>query len=1070
MENIVTGQDNDPRQEAQEGRPNIPRGTQSSATESPGTVVGDSMGEVIGDLPLKAQSQEMLQEPLQGETTGVGFDSHIPAVSIGQAPYLTNNPRVQMLLPDIPNYQEQMRQMPIEDRSPRLLDMNLPSPFRTPLPPLANDETLQRISEQFGAAIRQRNATELHSRLRQFVDYQPWKYADTTSEPSSVSTSIPSSTSTVPDRLYSPFGIGNRGRSGDIISSNPVVQNLSEQLGAAVRTLGGLGQDALEFAQGNRDGRLFNNTVREGLAFLESVQGVPTGEPNQYRFNPLRGEFGELGRGWVGAVNYAMNLPEQLAWASVYSTLDLGRAIGQAIPSLQEIADGAPLIDMTRVNMPSEFNQPFYRYIQAATGVDLDLVNFNDSGGNRYLAMIPADRPLNEQIVAGGIGFLGSLMFGSVVDNGIQILQRRAPMIAEGLRRGNNLPQSIAAANRLDRVQQIRRASRPVPTFEPVEERPLTRTPDNLPELEDDYDNLIRQAANRGDNAEAARLVRESAQRASNNIQSRPANIPVVNISPTEMAQTLRANPQMDVPLPSLRPRTNAELSYVARQLGILREQHVLSNEQIDVLGQLFPDTFQRFGSPINVGDDITEAIRQAPTPEEAGRIVRESARLIQEQNDELRRAFQNGTEIPESAYRRAEQIANMPPTEKISLWGDEVPSYLRNVDENTARQLLRNEDVAVAASHGMQQLEGEIDTLRFEILKQGSRLDGDLGKFTRGNVADEIQTWAQHGRVIPGTQVQELLPPEVPNLTGTIGGNWYHGTRQADIFGVNFHHGTPHEYGVGLYLTDSPDYARVASFAGRTPNNPVPGTTRLLEGGVLNKVNAEVRNPLDITGDIEESVRDVFRRAVNDIGGSEAVTKEYQRLMRNRGTDKAWVSFREAYGNVTGGRLPELMYRGFSTQVSNGLRLAGFDGVLDARRGVLVALPDLDGRIRGVAAPLEFTPPASKLQQTYARHWMDANAHSVLQHPVTEAAELQSRMALENAAMEQLLTEYNKNAPDALKATQELMSSERQAINMSRAQGEANIMEAVQTAPEAAMETPAFKKYRDTPLDEACL
>lgn len=1064
MENIVTGQDNDPRQELQQERPNIPRGTQTTADGAQSDQSGASVGNVMGSLPLSAQ------QPPQ-ETTGVGFDSHIPAVSVGVPPWLEDNARTGVLLPDIPNYQEMMRQNVPVPRQPQVTGIDTPSPFRTIVPPQVGNDTLQRLGTQFDSAIRERNQLELHSRLRQFIDFRPWRYVDTTSEPSAVSTSIPSSTSTVTDRLYSPFGIGSRGRSGDILTSNPVVSNLGEQVGAAARTVGGLGQDLFEFVTGNKDGQLFNNTVREGSRFIESISGAPDpNNPGQYQINPLRGYFGEMGRGWAGAANYIFNLPQQIVMSSVYSTLDLGIALNQAMPSLQEWVDGAPPIDMTQVNMPDEFNQPFYRYGQAFSGVDLDLVNMRDGSGNRYLSMIPVDRPLGEQLGWGGLAFLGSLAIGGNVDDLVSLGIRRTPTAIDAIRRLENPIAAVRAAETLEQAQAARRAYRPVPTFNPVEQAPLERAVGNAPGL--DYDVLIRQASERGDTAEAARLVRESAQRAREALETPPA----IN-SPTEMAQALDVAPQISVPPPVLVNRSNEQLSHLARQAGILKNDSTLSNEQVDVLAQIFPDVFSRYGNPVEIGENVPGlAIRATDDPVEAARLARESARLIREQNDELRSMLLKNGEVPESAIRRAEQIVNLPPGERVSIWGDEVPDYLRVADEGFARQVLESDDIATAASRGMQQLEGEIENLRFEILRQGTRLNKELSNYVRGNVADEIQTWAQHGRIVPGTQVQELLPPEVPNLTGTIQKEWYHGTRQSDLFGVNFAHGTPHEYGIGLYLTDSPDYARVAARSSRTPNNPVPGTTRLAEGGIVNTVRPEVRNPLVIgkTGSIDTSrlqeIRDAFIRALRDTTGDDALAKKYSRMLGEGDIREAWVSARQVYAESTGTRIPELLYRGFSTQVSNSLRELGYDGVLDPSRGILVALPDLAGRVRGVAVPIESVPPPSKIQQTFARHWMDAEVAASIRSPVTEANELQSRLALENSLMEDLVSRYNMDAPEAMKATQNLIEAERAAIASRRAARETEIAQAVRNAPDAAMETPDFQPFKNTDMEEPCL
>ena len=447
---------------------------------------------------------------------------------------------------------------------------------------------------------------------------------------------------------------------------------------------------------------------------------------------------------------------------------------------------------------------------------------------------------------------------------------------------------------------------------------------------------------------------------------------------------------------------------------------------------------------------------------------------LQRQQNDVIRETGEAG---PEEAARANQMIRQSQPGDSLSntiRWQlDEAPNDMTG-STRLAQSYLETSDDFVGASRGLQDLELEIDNLRRGIIERSNRLvgQGDLAKYGRGAINDEITTANLYDNVVPGTQIQDLLEPVEPANIVDDGVAWYHGTKQQGIDRVNFHHGAAHEWGVGLYVTRDADYANVAARAARTPNNPVPGTTRLRPdgSGAIYQIQADASSVIDALAPASKGVIEQFSSAVRTIFG-----KRFSEYWDNNiGAPNAgdmWIRTRELYSDFKGDRIPELRYREFSREVSNKLHQTGYRGIEDAGRGQRLLFPDPDGRIPMRAIPVqEGIGSDSKLESLYARRWMDAELHDRMKSPVTEAWELQSRVRTENSMMEEMFKAYNPAERQTEKLLSDMLQQERQLQADTRALGEMDLEDLQASAPEAAMKTPEFERFQNTKLDDPCI
>lgn len=222
-------------------------------------------------------------------------------------------------------------------------------------------------------------------------------------------------------------------------------------------------------AENNRALGNLGNQLLQGFAPQETADSRPGDE--QYRIDPLRGYFGEMGAGLPGLALYTASAAGGVLGASIYTATDAVGALAGRQPQ------GRP-----------GFN-PLFRYGQLAQGVDLGFFNNQGINNQRYLATIlPTDGGKFQQDnprayaaafgISAAVGLGLDIFTGGIADNAALALtraaRRRAGYIAtRGIAGANILPNSTAsqALARLQAQQNARRAGnarRGIPDFDPT--------------------------------------------------------------------------------------------------------------------------------------------------------------------------------------------------------------------------------------------------------------------------------------------------------------------------------------------------------------------------------------------------------------------------------------------------------------------------------------------------------------------------------------------------------------------------------------------------------------------------
>lgn len=1134
MDNIVTGGSvNLPNNTPQGSLVPVPEDN-SAELSSAVTAANAAAGNIVAETAAQETQEEALpteqgNTPPTGETglaapSGPPIQAIQPITSIGLPPWLVNNPNIQQLMPDIPNWREyvieaQRNAALGEPRNERTL-LDIPYAYPQASTPLLDDSTGRNLSRLFDEMQTRDREQALRSELGRFMDIRP------PGQELSNNPGVPNSNRSIL-RNNMRQGTGEPETSG-----NPIVRfaqdwfNRSrtqvEVLGSAAQDLwsmlsGGEGSEeqrqafdnlVYEYVLGNpttgeSSGEPINNaadTLRElGQVFPRATQrgleglsnALPEEDPTTvsgYRNDWTNGYFGEYGRGWVGAFNTGLSFFENLGMAGVYSATDLAvgltNRVGLDVPYLRD------------VNVDFDNSGPLYRFRQAFGGVDLDVTNVRDGSGNRYLNFIDPNADTQTQIQQGAAGLAISAIFGGGVDDALSGGLRVARTYAEAYRRTGDVQQALEASSRLRRIQDLRRARQSVPTFSGQREVNVNSENPNLPPV---YSPAVGELPELSPSAGVVVNLDEF---------TNPVPSPdwsSFNIAPVQLMEEFNIDPMATPPLPFMSPRTNDELLNLGQQLGdIDLSQDILTNADIQRLQQVFGGTYSRFGRSV----EFIEGLRQQRQAGEIGarleaqrlgrqeqeariemlidegveletiratlddtHIVRQS-QLQVEQNNALRRTGEP-TADDESRVQELIRLSDEPTLSNTIIWEvDESPKSLR-ADPRNVQEYLGDMDNYMGASRGLQDLETEMDALRRTIIRDAQPViaDGYLVKYGRGRIADEIATSTLYDNVIPGTQVQELLPPIEPPVTPAVEG-WYHGTKQLDIQNINYHHGAAHEWGLGLYLTSDTAYANVASRAYRTENNPVPGTTRLQpEGqGQIFSVHTDATNFLEANSVSPSDVFQEFSGAVRAIFGKRFA----EQWRENIGTPTAgelWLRTRQLYADLRNQPVPEVRYREFSREVANRLKNKGYDGIQDNTRGMRLIFPGTDGRISMNAIPFQTgIGIGNKTEALYARHWMDAELRKSLPSPVTEAWENQSRIKLGNAMMEDLMKAYGPAARQTQELLQDMLDMERKLSAEVHALNQTDLDTLIESAPEAALRTPEFERYRDTPIDDPCI
>ena len=1070
MENIVTGQSSDTRLQEQNDRPTIPRGTQG--TETQGAFTGSSVP-VPSDFPtmgapelgggeqsLANQTLTGLSQPTQGQeqnqqvaTPVLDQNTGSQLSPYGLAPWL-NDPGVQLLMPDVPNYLNRLRQQDTIAPPPQTGQTTpLPPIFRTRNPVLASPDYVNRMNEEYRSARTEATFRDSLSTKMGISDYLAESGRRSPIDRSMPGgTAIPDSLSNVPAGLYRNFNGGVQ-----VEQPESIVGNLIEQGGAVINLAGAaatqLWNNFWTLDPNQRQNGMNEETEAAWNNFVQSFVSPddPTTEESDSLFAPSRGFFGEQGRGWLGAANYYVFSPtQQSLMASLYSVSDLGRAIQQGF----EVENGRININPANVRTEEFNNRPFHRFQQALEGRDLSFTNVRVPGDDRYFALIPQNASENVQLGAGILGFTLDLLTGGVTDALTDSAVATARVSATQALRGElgnaaNIPRNWNIAQRLNRISELRRSRANIPEFTPNRPSTTIRTgqeaaqppttqqaqqpqvqvettqqasPSSTPlqstTPETETTTLQNQAPNqptsnqvtaqplpltlenipefmrriRGEDVTPTEIV-ESLD-ATENVYLVPDSS-IINSTGLDFAETLSRYPSSGIFIPEIQIRTPAQIRSFAETLGIEDLPQILTHNDLTRLMNDYGDTFSTVGpklpDPPPIVESLDDIVETIPTVDSWVQRTR---------------AF-NDIDIEDSLTDAVLEQRPAAQIERWLDWNDKNPNNPLRFD----RWLHGTElaDRLLVESSTSRTLERNIVGLRHAI--------DDINRGAPhgwGNIADEINTKAAHLNTFDeGTQIRELYDEQPANPSYLLTDRpYYHGTRQADsIFRVNFKEGTAHEYGTGLYLTVDPDYANIAARSQRTPHNPIPGTTRINPtGGFVHEIQPEVAGGvLELGEKLPDDIRELFKRTAREVF-DEKVAHIFEQRIRETPARNAWLTVRDVYSEAKRVPVPELHYRRFSNRISDLLNQAGYRGLRDEQRGIFVQLPDLDGRIRGNVLTSTPVVSATRTQSLYARHWMNADMQKHFPRiDAAEGIEKQSRSQLLHSVLQDYVKQYER-------------------------------------------------------------
>lgn len=1086
MENIVTGQQSDTRLQETEDRPNIPRGTQQGTEQGlsgnsvpvPSDFPTMGTSQLDGGQQLATQTISGLSEQGQQQPTQLGQQSQLG--TSGLAPWLAD-PNTQLVLPDIPNYLNQLRQQSqIQEPMPQQSIRPMAPVFRTQEYNLASPDYVGRYRQNYE---EQRQAATFRDSLQTKLGISDYLTENGVRSPVDRSgpngTSIPSSLNNVPSGLYRNFN-------GGVSLENPtsIVGNLIEQGGAVINLAGAAATDlwnnfwTLDPMQRQESTPFTNEAWGNFVQTIVSPDDPSTTEADQL-FSPSRGFFGEQGRGWLGAANYFIFSPAQQGlMASLYSATDLGRAVQQAI----EVRDGRINVNPANVRTEEFNNRPFHRFQQALEGRDLSFTNVRVPGDDRYFALIPQNVPESEQLGYGILGFTLDLLTGGVVDNLTDGAVATTRVSAARLGRGEvaqalNIPQNWSIAQRINRIGEIRRSRANIPAFT-TEPPSVPRLEGSTPEVSQPtttatVGNVAQTTAEQTqiqqiepsltlppEVATPAEINRAISINETSDLAENVYLVPeqsIINANGLDFAETLARYPESGIFLPEVQIRTPDQITNFAQSLGIEDLPQMSVIRQVGYLQENYGNTFDWVGVPLPDAPRVTQLDEALDVAEEIPSTERWAAKTRQFNDIEIEDSLVDAVvaqEPPARIQRWIDWIEANPETPlRYDRWlhGTELADRLL-VEANTLRTFERN-----------------IAGLRHAV--EESQLAAPPGW---GHIADEIQTKAAHLKLFDeGTQIRELYDEQPANPSYLFTDRpYYHGTRQADsIFRVNFKEGAAHEYGTGLYLTVDPDYANIAARSQRTPHNPIPGTTRINPtGGFIHKIEPEISGGvLELDDPLPDDIRELFKRAAREVY-DERTAHIYERDLRSIPARNAWLKLRDVYSNLKRVQTPELSYRRFSNRISDLLNQAGYRGLRDERRGVFVQLPDLSGRIRGNVVSSTPVPTASRTQSLYSRHWMNAEMAKHFEDGLAEGYERQSRTQLLHSVLQDYVSQYERVRSQYGRTADDFAGFLNYQDELVLDRANRTIDEVRQNIESLADETPEYKEFRTVAPDWECM
>lgn len=650
MQNIVTGQENNPEIQLQQERDlDLPQAStpiaQTQSTNPPAQGLQNTEVQTQLDYPsekpLQQDKNTEVGQPYQNQVIPQPL---VPLSNIEAQPPL-GNPNLIYFPPDIYNWNRDRIDEITQGiaRVPQPLEPGFtPNNFQIPTPQTLTPDVGQRLQGAFEQSQRHQRQIATRRALQDLIDYRPYNFTPPSDQltndpriPASnrgVLRNQPTQGSGEPssgnifqqwwDASVQQFRIVDAGLrevwslvSGSASPEQREAMNhlLAEYVFSFTpeeqRANIGINnvQDALEYV-----GQAFPQTTEALLTGLEMVMPPEGTTADNASINLGRGEFGEFGRGISGLTMLGMSLPENILWANVYGVLDTARAL------IGEAGDNIPLLN--QIPRDEERSGFAYRYGQALSGVDLDLVNVRDGSGNRYLALIPQGEDFQTQLNWGAAAFAISTLLGNPVDDFMSSAVRLSPALARGLRRGRGFGEALEAARRLDNIQSLRRARQSVPEFSEPRRAPDVQLSNEATELQTqgaqagldtgvEQQTLIQGA----EISEYQRLLTQHENAISIYSQNLPDPLNhVLQPNASEVARQSASTPLAPIELPFFVPRSNNELLNLGQHLGdIPPSVQELTNQNLYTLQQIYGETYNRFGTPLEEVPPFTDAVVQ---------------------------------------------------------------------------------------------------------------------------------------------------------------------------------------------------------------------------------------------------------------------------------------------------------------------------------------------------------------------------------------------------------------------------------------------------------------------------
>lgn len=850
------------------------------------------------------------------------------------------------------------------------------------------------------------------------------------------------------------------------------------------------------------------NLSRQVPRALESLANTQQANNGEALYAPSQGYFGEYGRGPAGAALNFLALPGQLAAASLYSVADLSRYLVGGEQALY--------------GDPAAYREYMYRFRQALTGQDLGFTNFRDGSGNRYLAAIDPNASTDVQILQGAVGFLGDLATFGWVDDAVGNSVGTVRLAAEGVRRTGNITQGLELARRFSNIQSasqpaIRSAAQEllqaptvgdeavdtieVPRIPMMPGQPWMRqypNPPTIPQIPSGRPEIpLLTAPNQVDTS-----TLQSYGRALGDLESQ---LDSVHTSMRNHQVILETMPQYT------RGHIADEVANIENQTGaIVQPSRIVPTDHLAVQ-RANADASAYLTAPGQNQNDLVELMAD-PTR------YRSLYPRIRDRVEGSNIGRMNSEYAAQSRILREHPLLTKDPaSDKYLLYASEDGRFVStlepkreggtSIDFAIDGQVVRaNVDESVPTMQYIREFRTKVDEFKQHPASAGLKLHavtaaGDTDEFITkfkfyqgagmdratkarmddmGNIVEEdldmeqLLTDVSNGDLDYNNILlrKDIAPNAVVPTVKTTGERWYHGTKNLAINGINPMTGSSsNELGVGLYLTDKPELAKLYSQMGRNTTQAQPGTRRISDSGRVFEVETSARRLLNVNQKPERMIRDAFKAAFRETWNDPAMDKAYLGLIRNANIDEMWLAARRAWGRTYNHPMSEMEYQAFSRNVAQRLQQQGWEGLEHNSEYMgrnLVLFPDSNGNL-----PLQVTSVEEGIgtgtlaEARQARLRADVLLHAHYGNDVTKAWVLESQLAVEADLFEKLWKGWETALSEGKISAEQIVNMEKAVRDSVYAASEAQLAAIKRTAVDDAAKELGEKL---TNLDNLCM